>query len=87
MRFTWHMVINADGVILAAYGSALKSEAEEKVRELRRLSIGTNDSIELFSLTMSKRPRVGDVVSARQRKEAKAQEERRAEKAKQTEET
>jgi hypothetical protein len=56
----WFLVVNADGTILAVYGSALGEEAQNKARELSKIG-----NVALRLVATRKRPSVGGMLPKR----------------------
>jgi len=56
----WNLVVNAEGTILAVYGSALGEEAVAKARELNKLG-----PVALRLVATRKRPSVGGKIGKR----------------------
>lgn len=56
---TWLCITNAEGTVLAVYGSALGDEAEAKYQELCEKFPG---AVKPVAVRSAKRPRVGEAV-------------------------
>lgn len=59
---TWHVVSNEEGQVLAVYGEALLSEAQEKCRRLER-EFGLPIYLHSGTYADGNRPRVGQTIS------------------------
>jgi len=60
---TYHAVSNAEGLVLAVYGEALLSEAQEKARVIGA-STGCGTYLHSVKVTdYTQRPRVGQTIS------------------------
>lgn len=60
----WHVVSNADGTILAVYGSALLSDAQETARRIEH----TTGCATYLHFVLCERPHVGGSISMRNAK-------------------
>jgi hypothetical protein len=61
-EWTGYLVVNADRMVLGVYGSAIRGDADRQVAKLK--AAYPFAEIRVLSVTMPKRPSVGDYIAS-----------------------